>query len=1838
MNLIIVFFSFLLLFLLIYFLLFISHLGEVNIPLLNRLIKKGYLKAKFRARDDLKVLEKIKNRKAFVNRGAKIRIYFNKFQLNLFYYLALLFKSPCRSFVLINHDGEEKKYQKKQYLEHLTKKRRTSVISLFIVSFLILGSLTMVIVISFLFSDPLFIRAQESPVVHDSEEDWTLGTHNNTVVATTTEYLELDFGYLPYTATHASGTDFVGVDKNNLNISTTTDDFKINKHNFAFDEDGGVEIPSSGVATTSDSVGIDAVTDGVDGAFLTQFKETDAGRDLRIWRVNNSGQEVWSSYKTVASSTLEDSASLPASASRETKIISDNNDGAIIIWNSDNRNGQLDIYAQRIDSSGNFLWGSGGVAIATATNSDQHFVNISVTIDDYGDPVVLYQRKISGGDLQAEVARFSLANGSNMWGSPVVLNKGDNYSFSENCGTTILSDNNGGSIAFWVNGLSLLGQRISSSSAVLWTAGGESLADEGVDDYGPTFKFAATSLNENEFLAAHRSPENSDGIEVYAQKIDLEGTKYWGNKGITAFDGDDIDGIDKIVFSAISDNENGIILMAQHNDDPSYITARRFDNSGSLIWDSLINDDSYDARWYNNDDNPSIVEYNKKRNVAYRDNNGDIAVLWHAGFSKTGQVYAQKVDKDDGSLSWADKILINNSRKQTYYPLAVTTSDGALAFYVESSVFGRTSDGYPQNIRVQKIADTQGYYWPADLTSKWIDADSTIDWDSLTTEENVPFDSSITWQTRTTAYPNLALAGTATSSDDWGGDVPLVNNDSHEVRGNFWDVVLSYASGIDDVSTSSPKSMEIHLAEAAEVGYTVVRSPDMTSPGSYAVQTWDGSNWVTQAQITGNTATTSIAEFTPIETDKVRFYFTKGSSQTDTGKKTAISELEIYKGAPSSWQDLDGDSIQSPNRQYLQYRAILSPSSDYADTPSVSSVTASGTTNQLSYCSSGIYTSPVLDSGDASTTWDSISVDFELSTSSSISISERSGDSASPDTTWTSWEEVASSSRMASSNLSPAGTATASSEIDPELLESGGLAYLLGTAEAGIDEDEDTAWMTGENTSYNGGTDQWLEVDLGEEQSVGYVTVSSMDNPNNPDSGYDFAPRDYTIQTWDSASSTWVIQDTVTDNTNYSTPVPSEFSPVTTDKVRIVISKGNPNLIDQVGYDLAGVTEFRIYESDPAGEVLLGATSTTANLATTTAQYFQYKIDLTNPNTLYTPIVSKVQVEYTDSGQDEATTTEEEEATTTEEEEATTTEEEDVESSAPPPPSPPSEPVVQDPETGEDVTVDFSVSVAPPADFSGDVPVVTSTSVNLELEGGPDAVNMAISEDPEFSLASLIPYSESYQFDLSSELGTKTIYAKFYTDRGVSSEVVSCQLKLESAQTETREEEPIVEPSPEEEPDEEEEIVEEPVLEEEQSEEEPVVEPSPEEEPDEEEEVVEEPVLEEEEVAEEEEEGAQQEKEPTSEGSVEEPEEEEITKEGGEEDSEAGSVWEREERLKADSGDEREAEESFVAQTFGTLDKMMISPVKKLAKNIAESQAVQTAQKVAKTKATEATTKSVTGAYIVFSLIQLGAKAGSLNTASYMIINMLGLFTFQRNRNYQIGTVYDSKTGQPVPYAKVEVLDKKGKVKESKITDKFGGYFFLVPPGEYSLMTHRSGYKTVRRPDTVYKTIHTPGKFMVFNKEGIINVDIPLKQEEKSKLSAFLERINLDKILEVVFWVGLITIIVVTILNPTTWNYAMTVSFVILGALKYANYIRPKWGMVMDHNGQGMGFTIIEAQEQANGSLVARTVSDENGRYALILNPGKYQLNVLGPSIKKQTKKINQEKREIFAKKIKVKK
>lgn len=120
---------------------------------------------------------------------------------------------------------------------------------------------------------------------------------------------------------------------------------------------------ASGLQTSSR-----VVEDGAGGAIVTWADSRSGVSRIFAQHIDANGASLWLGDGIPMTSPTGAAQTIPA-------IISAGG-GAIVIW-IDARNGNNDIYAQRVDANGNLLWGDGGVAVCIASGTQTEHVLIS---------------------------------------------------------------------------------------------------------------------------------------------------------------------------------------------------------------------------------------------------------------------------------------------------------------------------------------------------------------------------------------------------------------------------------------------------------------------------------------------------------------------------------------------------------------------------------------------------------------------------------------------------------------------------------------------------------------------------------------------------------------------------------------------------------------------------------------------------------------------------------------------------------------------------------------------------------------------------------------------------------------------------------------------------------------------------------------------------------------------------------------------------------------------------------------------------------------------------------------------------------------------------------------------------------------------------------------------------------------------------------------------------------------------------------------------------------------------------------------------------------------------
>ena len=334
------------------------------------------------------------------------------------------------------------------------------------------------------------------------------------------------------------------------------------------------KITSAGVtAWTADGVAIclatgiqdfpTIISDSAGGAIITWVDKRSGNYDVYAQRINAKGEVQWTT-DGVAISTATDNQQYPV-------ITSDQNGGAIITWR-DSRNGNRDIYAQRINATGQIQWTANGVAVCTVAEDQD---NSAIMSDGNNGAIIIWEDDRNGAtDIYAQ--RINSA-GTGQWtsnGIPVCT--ADHYQYDPK----LTTDGSGGAIAVWWDNRGsdhdIYAQRISAAGQVQWTANGVAVCTKTGDQDYPVLVSDGSGGAFITWIDNHGGEKN-----IYAQLLNTSGALQWNADGvpICIASGAQDDAY------IISDESGGAIISWSDSRNGNYdIYAQRIIASGDVQW------------------------------------------------------------------------------------------------------------------------------------------------------------------------------------------------------------------------------------------------------------------------------------------------------------------------------------------------------------------------------------------------------------------------------------------------------------------------------------------------------------------------------------------------------------------------------------------------------------------------------------------------------------------------------------------------------------------------------------------------------------------------------------------------------------------------------------------------------------------------------------------------------------------------------------------------------------------------------------------------------------------------------------------------------------------------------------------------------------------------------------------------------------------------------------------------------------------------------------------------------------------------------------------------------
>ncbi len=303
------------------------------------------------------------------------------------------------------------------------------------------------------------------------------------------------------------------------------------------------------------------VGDGTGGAFVLN-------QASYVQHVGSTGTILW------ATDGVDVLPAFTGTQQSQGGLARDGADGVFVTWSDHRDSGTnwLNFYAQRIDPSGNLLWGTSGLEVAASAFDEWPGPAVE---DGTGGAIVFWRHDLNRTDYQARAQRLR-PSGAKVWpDSGVVVGSG--------WARAVVEDGAGGAVILFSvddeDTTDLFAQRVDSSGTLLWP-GAVAVCPGGSPQAYPVWVVGDGGGGAIFAWEDRRDP----GAGIYAQSVDAGGTAQWTADGVSAAPGH---GAWPELLGMVSDDAGGaIVLIYDYYASTDNVQAQHFDAAGYRLWGS----------------------------------------------------------------------------------------------------------------------------------------------------------------------------------------------------------------------------------------------------------------------------------------------------------------------------------------------------------------------------------------------------------------------------------------------------------------------------------------------------------------------------------------------------------------------------------------------------------------------------------------------------------------------------------------------------------------------------------------------------------------------------------------------------------------------------------------------------------------------------------------------------------------------------------------------------------------------------------------------------------------------------------------------------------------------------------------------------------------------------------------------------------------------------------------------------------------------------------------------------------------------------------------------------
>ncbi len=318
--------------------------------------------------------------------------------------------------------------------------------------------------------------------------------------------------------------------------------------------------------TMNNLAGPTIVPDGTGGAIIAWEDDRNGNYDVYAQKIGATGQVQWSINGVALCTAAGWQAVTGFHEIYIPTIVSDGAGGAIVTW-VDERRGLSDIYAQRIDALGVVRWTANGVALSTRLSYTPAIVS-----DGAGGAIVTWVNAVAGTPRDVYAQRID-ASGAVQWAvDGIAICTAAGYRDSP----AIATDTGGGAIVTWYDrrggGADIYAQRVDSVGATRWTTNGVNLCAAAGDQW---FPLIAPDQAGGAIVVWW---DKRSGDDVFAQRIDAAGVVVWAPNGVLLSTAPG----NQVAPSVVADGSGGAVVAWSDNSRDLYV--QQIDMQGVAQW------------------------------------------------------------------------------------------------------------------------------------------------------------------------------------------------------------------------------------------------------------------------------------------------------------------------------------------------------------------------------------------------------------------------------------------------------------------------------------------------------------------------------------------------------------------------------------------------------------------------------------------------------------------------------------------------------------------------------------------------------------------------------------------------------------------------------------------------------------------------------------------------------------------------------------------------------------------------------------------------------------------------------------------------------------------------------------------------------------------------------------------------------------------------------------------------------------------------------------------------------------------------------------------------------